>query len=114
MVTLTLTREKRRAGVPTAPPGGGGARKAGTRAKGSSVRSSQLTSVSPFSFVRLAGRPEAMASSSTSLFPSRAALYICAARRMASSDGEKAVADVSSWLIFVLCLLAGSLIGRLD
>lgn len=58
-----------------------------------------LTSVSPFSFVRLAGRPDARASSSTSLFPSRAALYIWAASRIASRDGEKAVADVRSVLI---------------
>lgn len=55
--------------------------------------------MSPFSFVRFAGRPEARASSRTCLFPSRAALYIWAASRIASSDGENAVADVMSVLI---------------
>lgn len=55
----------------------------------------RLTSVSPFSFVRFGGIPSTMAVSKTCLFPSRAALYICAASLMASSEGEKAVADVS-------------------
>lgn len=55
----------------------------------------RLTSVSPFSFVRFGGIPSRTAFSNTVLFPSRAALYICAASLMASSDGEKAVAEVS-------------------
>lgn len=94
---------------------GGGPRTPGPRDPGGMPTRRELTSVSPFSLVRFGGMPSRMAVSMTCLFPSRAALYICAANLMASRDGEKAVAEVS-WLdmmMFRVPVVSGEDVGSL-